>query len=441
MLLKRLEFIDVSLGEKPYLTGSDFTVADAYLYVTLSWHRRVGVDLSNLPGLRPSMSAPASALPCRPRAGLRGSQPRKSVLHQPPATASLPTRGPAPAPALSRINRNNSGRRDTQCSGARGDTAVTLAAPAKASLPPHVPAGSHRRQPLQGGRSDRAAADLPGACVIKTCLREVQVTTREALDVGALPAATADAGALYWGADAYGFLLRLASGLESEIAGETEIFGQIKQAWRDYETDRSAERASPPTLDAAPIAGDQGNSQRIHRWPRQRDLWFAGAATAGRPAGRHDPAGWCRPARRLRYCRIWTALTCASTTAVRHARWRCSLPRVSATAATGPLCSSRRWRQNWRSGGKRAMSYSASRRTPSGMPPAPPPGVNTPPPVAVASCIWALWALSARPGRMRRGSPRCRNYSGCAMRRPSSATRCWHARDAPAWERRSWQAR
>ncbi len=38
------------------------------------------------------------------------------------------------------------------------------------------------------------------------------------------------------GADAYAFLLRLACGLESEIAGETEILGQIKQAWRDHET-------------------------------------------------------------------------------------------------------------------------------------------------------------------------------------------------------------
>ncbi len=36
----------------------------------------------------------------------------------------------------------------------------------------------------------------------------------------------------YSGQDAYLFLLRLASGLESEILGETDIFGQIKEAWR-----------------------------------------------------------------------------------------------------------------------------------------------------------------------------------------------------------------
>ena len=68
------------------------------------------------------------------------------------------------------------------------------------------------------------AAAAPQACVIRTCLREVQVSTAP---TGAEGAQT--------GAAAYEFLLRLASGLESEIAGETEIFGQIKQAWREHE--------------------------------------------------------------------------------------------------------------------------------------------------------------------------------------------------------------
>jgi hypothetical protein len=37
------------------------------------------------------------------------------------------------------------------------------------------------------------------------------------------------------GVDAYAFLLRLASGLESEVVGETNVFGQVKKAWADYE--------------------------------------------------------------------------------------------------------------------------------------------------------------------------------------------------------------
>jgi len=36
----------------------------------------------------------------------------------------------------------------------------------------------------------------------------------------------------YRGKSAYLFLLRLAAGLESEILGETDIFGQMKEAWR-----------------------------------------------------------------------------------------------------------------------------------------------------------------------------------------------------------------
>ena len=78
--------------------------------------------------------------------------------------------------------------------------------------------------------------ELADACVVKTCLREVQVATRPAFDAGDMPAVETGAAELYRGADAYSFLLRLATGLESEIAGETEIFGQIKEAWRQYET-------------------------------------------------------------------------------------------------------------------------------------------------------------------------------------------------------------
>ena len=47
----RLRFIEEGLGDKPFLTGSDFTVADAFLYVILSWSPRTGVDLAALPRL------------------------------------------------------------------------------------------------------------------------------------------------------------------------------------------------------------------------------------------------------------------------------------------------------------------------------------------------------------------------------------------------------
>ncbi|MEO6186862.1 MAG: glutathione binding-like protein, partial [Steroidobacteraceae bacterium] len=47
----RHKFIENSLGDKPFLTGDNFTVADAYLYVTLSWRSRVGVSIETLPKL------------------------------------------------------------------------------------------------------------------------------------------------------------------------------------------------------------------------------------------------------------------------------------------------------------------------------------------------------------------------------------------------------
>ncbi len=49
--LRRYAFVEESLGDKPYLTGENFTVADAYLYVTLSWLGRLELDISGYPRL------------------------------------------------------------------------------------------------------------------------------------------------------------------------------------------------------------------------------------------------------------------------------------------------------------------------------------------------------------------------------------------------------
>jgi glutathione S-transferase len=51
LVVKRFDFIEKSLGGKAYLTGENFTVADAYLYVVLSWRERVQVSIEHLPEL------------------------------------------------------------------------------------------------------------------------------------------------------------------------------------------------------------------------------------------------------------------------------------------------------------------------------------------------------------------------------------------------------
>jgi hypothetical protein len=76
---------------------------------------------------------------------------------------------------------------------------------------------------------------LPGGCVLGTCLREVRIAMQPPAQQPSRTQAEIAGYQRHVGADAYRFLLQLASGLESEIAGETEILGQIKQAWREYE--------------------------------------------------------------------------------------------------------------------------------------------------------------------------------------------------------------
>ena len=51
-LNKRLAWLEQALGSKPFLMGTQFSVADAYLYVVLSWTGHLGIDLAQWPALK-----------------------------------------------------------------------------------------------------------------------------------------------------------------------------------------------------------------------------------------------------------------------------------------------------------------------------------------------------------------------------------------------------
>ncbi|MGH8206567.1 MAG: hypothetical protein ACRETK_07305, partial [Steroidobacteraceae bacterium] len=83
---------------------------------------------------------------------------------------------------------------------------------------------------------------------IDTCQRRVAVLAGAAALAEAVAEFPAD-GALesFSGTDAYAFLLRFACGLESKLVAETEVFGQVKQAWREF-----SGRASPLARQLSP---------------------------------------------------------------------------------------------------------------------------------------------------------------------------------------------
>lgn len=89
---------------------------------------------------------------------------------------------------------------------------------------------------IAAGSAESASGPMQSACGISTCLREVRVAALPAQLQPTAAEGTAAGFERYVGADAYRFMLRLACGLESEIAGETEILGQIKDAWREHES-------------------------------------------------------------------------------------------------------------------------------------------------------------------------------------------------------------
>jgi glutathione S-transferase len=48
---KKFDFVAGRLGDQPYLTGDQFSPADAYFFVMLSWTGMHGIDLSRWPTL------------------------------------------------------------------------------------------------------------------------------------------------------------------------------------------------------------------------------------------------------------------------------------------------------------------------------------------------------------------------------------------------------
>jgi len=51
MLTPRIDFMSKQLGDADYLGGKQFTVADAYLFVVLSWSAHVNVSLATWPNI------------------------------------------------------------------------------------------------------------------------------------------------------------------------------------------------------------------------------------------------------------------------------------------------------------------------------------------------------------------------------------------------------
>ena len=51
-LKKRYAIVEAQLGKTPYLAGSDFTIADAYLFTVTNWSNFLKLDLSGFPKLQ-----------------------------------------------------------------------------------------------------------------------------------------------------------------------------------------------------------------------------------------------------------------------------------------------------------------------------------------------------------------------------------------------------
>jgi hypothetical protein len=83
---------------------------------------------------------------------------------------------------------------------------------------------------LDPGVSAFIQSQLPEAFFLDSCQRQLWACS--ALELEGVEHSLLAGIEIFAGVEAYEFLLRVATGLESQIVGETDIFGQFKDAWR-----------------------------------------------------------------------------------------------------------------------------------------------------------------------------------------------------------------
>ena len=64
-LANAFDWISQQLGDKEYLTGPNFTVADAYLFTVVNWSKSTGIDLCRWPALQSSRNALPRGRTCK----------------------------------------------------------------------------------------------------------------------------------------------------------------------------------------------------------------------------------------------------------------------------------------------------------------------------------------------------------------------------------------
>lgn len=110
------------------------------------------------------------------------------------------------------------------------------------------------------------AASVSSGFWMDTCQRWIWVVDAQVCDISEVCVRFPFVEA-YAGDRAYLFLLRLASGLESEILGETDIFGQMKEAWRtSFETTRLSSSFFPALMSRLFEDTKEIRSRYIQNW-------------------------------------------------------------------------------------------------------------------------------------------------------------------------------